>query len=47
MSTAPTWFEYPDEARWAAGAADACVEALRRDLATGGARLLLSGGSTP
>lgn len=47
MSPAPTWLEYPDEARWAAGAADACVEALRRDLATGGARLLLSGGGTP
>jgi 6-phosphogluconolactonase len=44
---APTWSLYPDEAAWAAGAADACAEALRRDLATGPARLLLSGGSTP
>jgi 6-phosphogluconolactonase len=47
MNTAPTWFEYADETRWAAGAAEACVDALRRDLAIGDARLLLSGGSTP
>ena len=44
---APTWRLYADEAAWAAGAADACADALRHDLATGHARLLLSGGSTP
>ena len=44
---APVWTTYADEAAWAAGAADACADALRRDLATGHARLLLSGGSTP
>ena len=44
---APTWTTYADESAWAAGAADACADALRRDLATGPARLLLSGGSTP
>lgn len=47
MNATPRWIEYGDEERWAAGAADACAEALRQDLATGGARLLLSGGSTP
>lgn len=45
--TTPTWSNYADETAWAAGAADACADALRRDLATGPARLLLSGGSTP
>lgn len=43
----PQWFVHADEAAWAAAAADDCVESLRRDLATGSARLLLSGGSTP
>lgn len=47
IPVAPTWFAYDDEAAWASGVADACVDELRRDLATGRARLLLSGGSTP
>ena len=44
---APVWHSHADETAWAAAAADACADALRRDLATGPARLLLSGGSTP
>jgi 6-phosphogluconolactonase len=43
----PRWFHHADEAAWISGVADACADALRRDLAIGGARLLLSGGSTP
>ena len=46
-ATTPRWHVHADEAAWTAAAADACVDALRRDLATGPARLLLSGGSTP
>lgn len=47
LSSAPRWITYADEAAWTAGIADACADALRRDLAAGKARLLLSGGSTP
>lgn len=44
----PSWFEHRDEAAWADAIADATADALRKDLgATGQARLLLSGGSTP
>ena len=45
--SAPVWHEHHDEAHWAAAIADRCADALRRDLATGPARLLASGGSTP
>ena len=44
---APQWHEHRDEAAWSAAIADSSADALRRDLATGHARLLLSGGSTP
>ena len=44
---APQWHEHRDEAAWAAAIADSTADALRRDLATGRARMLLSGGSTP
>lgn len=44
----PTWILHPDEAAWTDAIADAVADALRKDLgATGRARLLLSGGSTP
>lgn len=43
----PQWHEHSSAEAWAAAIADACANALRRDLATGRARMLLSGGSTP
>lgn len=43
----PQWHEHRDETSWAAAIADSSADALRRDLATGRARMLLSGGSTP
>ena len=43
----PQWLIHADEPSWASAAADACAEAMRRDLVHGHARLLLSGGSTP
>ena len=46
-ANAPQWHEHRDEASWSAAIADSSADALRRDLATGQARLLLSGGSTP
>lgn len=44
----PTWIIHADAARWASAIAGATADALRADLAMGdGARLLLSGGTTP
>lgn len=47
VATAPVWHEHREASAWASAIADACADALRRDLAAGRARLLLSGGSTP
>ncbi len=44
---APQWHEHRNEQDWASAIADRSADALRRDLATGSARILLSGGSTP
>jgi 6-phosphogluconolactonase len=47
-NAAPQWFLHADAAAWAEAIADRTADALRKDLgASGRARLLLSGGSTP